>query len=131
MTPELTVLALAILLQAVQLTLLAVPANMELGTRYTLSPRDEPPPEQLSRRTARMQRALSNHFEALTLFTAAVVLVSVSGQSGWFTAACAWVYLLARIAYVPAYTRGWVPARSILWAVGFFATILMTLAALL
>ncbi|TCP62221.1 putative MAPEG superfamily protein [Rhodovulum bhavnagarense] len=131
MTPELYALALAILVQAVQFALLAIPANMELGTKYTLSPRDEPPTDQLSRQTARAQRALNNHFEGLILFTAAVVLITVSEQSTWFTALCAWIYLAARIAYVPAYTRGWVPARSLIWTTGFAATILMTLAALL
>ncbi|MBK1636935.1 MAPEG family protein [Rhodovulum adriaticum] len=131
MTPELYALALAILVQAVQFTLLAVPANRELGTEYTLSPRDEPPADQLSRQTSRAQRALNNHFEGLILFTAAVVLITVSDQSTWFTALCAWIYLAARIAYVPGYIRGWVPARSYIWAAGFAATILMTLAALI
>ena len=37
MTPELTALALCGLLQAVQFALFALPANLELGTGYTLS----------------------------------------------------------------------------------------------
>ncbi len=41
MTPELTALALAGLLQAVQFVLMAVPANLELGPGYT-SPRAIP-----------------------------------------------------------------------------------------
>lgn len=131
MTPELTALALAILLQAVQFVLTAIPANLELGTEFTLSPRDEEPPREMSRRTGRLFRALNNHFEGLILFTAAVTLVTVSNQSTWFTAACAWVYLIARIAYVPAYVQGWVPARSLIWTAGFAATILMTLATLI
>ncbi|MDR9483807.1 MAG: MAPEG family protein, partial [Sediminimonas sp.] len=35
MTPELTALTLAALLQVVQYVLYAVPANLELGTGYT------------------------------------------------------------------------------------------------
>ncbi len=132
MTPELTVLALAALLQAVQFALMAVPANLELGTRATLSPRDgQPLAEKVSPRTARLIRALNNHFEALILFTIAVVVVTLSGQSTGFTAACAWIYLAARIAYIPAYAFGWVPWRSLIWSVGFFATLAMLLAALL
>ena len=73
----------------------------------------------------------SNHFEGLILFTLAVVVISLSGQSTWFTGLCAWVYLLARILYVPAYALGLVPWRSALWAAGFFATVLMLVAALL
>ena len=48
MTPELTALALAGLLQAVQFHLFAIPANKELGTGYTSSPRDRPPSRQMS-----------------------------------------------------------------------------------
>ena len=77
MTPELTALALAGLLQAVQFALFAIPANMQLGTGYTSAPRDRPPSRQLSLRTARMQRALNNHFEGLILFTLAVVVVTL------------------------------------------------------
>ena len=130
MTPELTTLALAALLQAVQFLLFAVPANMELGTGYTSSARDRPPSRPLSDRTGRLQRALNNHFEGLILFTIAVTVVTLGGQSTGFTAACAWTYLAARVLYIPAYAFGWRPWRSAIWGVGFFATMAMIVAAL-
>ncbi len=135
MTPELTVLALAALLQVVQFALMAIPANLELGVGKTASPRDTsrlktPLVEQVSDRTGRLMRAFTNHFEALILFTIAVVVVSVSDQSTGFTAACAWVYLGARVLYIPAYALGWVPWRSFIFFVGLLATTLMILAAL-
>ena len=43
MTPELTALTLAALLQVVQYGLYAVPANLELGPGYTMSARDREP----------------------------------------------------------------------------------------
>ncbi|MFN4154888.1 MAG: MAPEG family protein [Paracoccaceae bacterium] len=131
MTPELTALALAGLLQCLQFLLFAVPANMELGTGYTSSARDKPPSRQLSPRTARLQRALNNHFEALILFTLAVVVVTLGQQSTAVTQAAAWVYLAARILYIPAYAFGWRPWRSAIWGIGFFATLTMIVAALL
>lgn len=136
MTPELTVLALAALWQVVQITLMAVPANLELGTGKTLSPRDpdrldRPLMDQVSRRTGRLHRAMNNHFEGLILFTIAVVVVVLGDASSGLTVACAWVYLVARILYVPAYAFGWVPWRSLFWAVGLGATILMLLAAVI
>ncbi|MEY4697983.1 MAG: hypothetical protein RIT14_2411 [Pseudomonadota bacterium] len=131
MTPELTALALAGLLQAVQFMLFAIPANAELGVAYTSSPRDVPPPRPMSRLTARLQRAMNNHFEGLILFTLAVLVVTLGGQSTALTQGCAWAYLAARIAYVPAYALGWSPLRSAIWSVGFFATLAMLLAALL
>ena len=130
MTAELTVLTLAGLLQALQFGVFAIPANKELGTGYTASPRDRAPSRSLTTRTGRLQRALNNHFEGLILFTLAVVVITLSGQSTWFTALCAWLYLGARILYVPAYALGLVPWRSAIWAVGFFATVLMLIMAL-
>ena len=131
MTPELTALALAGLLQAVQFLLFAVPANMELGTGYTSSARDRPPSRQLSDRTARLQRAMNNHFEGLILFTLAVVVVTLGQQSSGVTQTAAWVYLAARILYIPAYAFGLRPWRSVIWAAGFFATLTMIAAALI
>ncbi|WP_372613655.1 MAPEG family protein [Aquicoccus sp.] len=130
MTPELTALTLAALLQAVQFALYAVPANLELGPGYTMSARDREPSKPLSPRTARLGRAMTNHFEGLILFTIAVVVVTLAGQSTAFTAACAWTYLVARVLYVPAYYFGLRPGRSLIWGVGFLATLLMLLAAL-
>ncbi len=133
MTPELTALALAGLLQAVQYGLMAVPANLELGPARTLGPRDEGRAAleaEMSPRTARLARALTNHFEALILFAIAVVVVTLAEKGSALTAACGWIYLGARVLYVPAYALGWVPWRSLIWAAGFGATVLMLLAGL-
>lgn len=136
MTSELTALTLAALLQVVQFVLMSVPANRELGPHKTASPRDRSRlggslEDQLSEKTARLYRALNNHFEGLILFTIACVVITVSKQATPFTAACAWVYLMARVAYVPAYYFGLAPWRSLIWFVGFGATTCMLIAALL
>ncbi|MBP9950982.1 MAG: MAPEG family protein [Cypionkella sp.] len=131
MTPELTTLALAGLLQAAQYAAFAIPANLELGTGYTSSARDKPPSRQLSVKTARLQRAMNNHFEALILFTLAVVVVTLSNQSSATTQTAVYIYLVARIAYVPAYYLGLRPWRSAIWFAGFLATMTMILAALI
>jgi len=135
MTPELTALTLAALLQVVQYALMAIPANLELGADKTLSPRDadgmeKPLRAQVSRGTARLYRALDNHFEGLILFTIACLAITLAGKSTPFTAALAFTYLGARVLYIPAYYFGWVPWRSLIWAAGFLATVLMLLVAL-
>lgn len=130
MTSELAALAAAGLLHAGQLAWLALRANMEVGTRYFLTARDQPPPRPLSTGTARLKRAYENHTEALVLFVLAVVAVSLTKGTTPFTALCAWVYLGARVLYVPAYLGDWNPGRSAIWAVGFLATLAMILAAL-
>jgi uncharacterized MAPEG superfamily protein len=131
MTPELTALALAGLLQVVQLTLFAIPANLELGTGYTSSPRDTPPSRPLSTRTGRLQRAMNTHFEALILFTIAVTVVTLGNQSTAVTQYAAWIYLGARLLYTPSYALGWRPWRSAIWGIGFLATVTMLIAALI
>ena len=131
MTPELTALALAGLLQALQFTVFAIPANVELTPGYTTSPRDRPPSRQMSTLTGRLQRALNNHFEGLILFTLAVVVVTLGNQSTPVTQYAAWTYLAARVLYIPAYAFGWRPWRSAIWTVGFGATLTMIVAALI
>jgi uncharacterized MAPEG superfamily protein len=131
MTPELTALTLAALLQFVQFTLYAVPANRDLGVGYTSSARDRPPSRPLSILSGRMQRAMNNHFEGLILFSIAVMVVTLSNQSTQTTQFAALTYLAARTAYIPAYAFGWRPWRSAIWSVGFFATLTMLVAALI
>ncbi len=135
MTPELTALTLAALLQVAQFVLMSVPANKELGPGKTASARDRSRlggdiQDQLSDKTARLYRALNNHFEGLILFTIACVVVTLSDGSTLFTAACAFAYLVARVVYIPAYYFGLSPWRSLIWFVGFGATTLMLIAAL-
>ncbi len=131
MTAELLVLTLALLLQAGQFVAMAVFANRDLGPGYTMSARDRPPSQDMGQLAGRLHRALTNHFEALILYTGATVVVVLSDQSSAFTALCAWIYLGARALYVPAYAFGWRPGRSIIWFVGFGATLAMLLAALI
>lgn len=132
MTPELQVLAYAVVLQAIQFALMSISANLDLGTSKTLSARDEsrlggPLSSQLSDKPARLYRAMNNHFEALILYTAAVVVVVLGDKTTGLTAICAWTYLAARILYVPAYYFGWAPWRSLIWFTGFLATLAMVL----
>lgn len=128
MPVELTVLAYAALLQYVQFVLMAVPVNKQLGPAYTGGNRDEQ--KQPWGVAGRLKRALDNHFEGLILFTIAVVVVVLGEASTPATEAAAWTYLVARIAYVPAYASGVFLVRSLIWTVGFVATLVMLLAAL-
>ncbi|WP_425040773.1 MAPEG family protein [Primorskyibacter sp. S187A] len=131
MTPELTALTLAALLQVIQFVLVSIPANLELGTKITLAPRDTGPlMEQVSPRTARLARAMNNHFEGLILFAIACLVITFSDQGDKYTAACAAIYVLARVLYIPAYAFGWAPWRSLIWMVGFGATTAMLVMAL-
>lgn len=124
---ELQVLAYAALLQFVQFILMAVPVNVQLGVAYTGGNRDEQ--KQATGVPGRLKRALENHFEGLILFTIAVVVVVLGEASSTLTERCAWAYLGARILYVPAYAAGVFLVRSLIWTVGFVATAVMLIAA--
>lgn len=126
---EVQILGWAALLAVAQLFLFAVPANLQLGSHYLAGPRDERC--ELSGVAARLQRAFLNHVEGLVIFTAAVVVVALGDASSAVTRGCAILYLVARVAYVPVYALGLRWIRSAVWAVGFLATLVMILAALL
>lgn len=129
MGAELTALGLAAFLQALQIGLAGWSMNRDVGVAWNAGPRDTVP--EMSALTGRLRRAVDNHFQGLVLFAIAVLLVTLGGQGNALTAGCAWVYLLARALYVPAYAFGWSPWRSLIWAAGFAATMLMILAALI
>lgn len=129
MTPELTALALSVILTAAQFLAYSSAATRQTGIKYAAGPRDEA--RTLTGLAGRLKRALDNQFEGLTLFTAAATIVTLSNSTNPFTAACAWTYLTARLAYAPAYALGWTPWRSAIWAVGFLATLLMVISTLI
>lgn len=123
MAAEATALGLAALLQAIQIGLAGMSMNRDVGPKWNAGPRDDTPV--LSPMTGRLRRAVDNHFEGLILFAIAVLVVVMSDRSNAVTVICAWTYLAARILYVPAYAFGWAPWRSVIWGVGFIATLFM------
>ncbi len=129
MTPELTALALAGILQIIQMSLHVLTHDMQIGIKTALGSRDKA--ITLTGAAARLQRAYNNHFESLAIFTIAVIVVTLSNQSTALTQNCAWAYVIARALYIPAYAFGLTPWRSIIWTVGIVAATVMLLAALL
>lgn len=128
MPVEVKILGYAALLQFAQFLLMAIPVNVQLGTKYTAGPRDEQ--REILGVAGRLKRAMENHFEGLILFSIAVVVVVLGNASTALTAQCAWAYLIARVLYVPAYASGIHLLRTLIWAVGFFATLTMLITAL-
>jgi uncharacterized MAPEG superfamily protein len=129
MTPELTVLTLSTLWLAVHFAVYSVAANRQVGVKTALGPRDEP--IRLTGFAGRAQRAMNNMFEAMILFTPAIAVIELSDQNSAHTMIAAWAFYAARVLYMPAYLFGWVPARSLIWMVGFFATLILLAAALI
>ena len=116
MTTELTILGWTLVLAIFQILLPAHFRNKETGVAYNASPRDnEGPPIGLV--TARLQRAQKNLFETLPLFIGAVLIAHVADIHTSTTYWGAWLYLVARIIYVPLYGFGIPYIRSLVWVV--------------
>lgn len=129
MTTELTLLGWTLVLALIQILLASTLRTQETGVKYNAGPRDggAPPPRPV---TARLQRAQANLFETLPLFAAAVLIAHVSGSEGDLTLWGCWLYLVARIVYVPLYAAGIPMVRSLVWLVSL-AGLVLVLAAVL
>ncbi|MBW7920542.1 MAG: MAPEG family protein [Rubellimicrobium sp.] len=123
MSAELTVLVLAAVLMIVQMALPSMLGRDQMPPGWAASPRDEP--VALAGRAGRAERAWRNLIEALPLFIIAVVALTVADRGTGLTALLAWVWLAARVLYVPAYILGLSPWRSAIWGVGFLANLVM------
>jgi len=129
MTIELTLLAWTLVLALVQIGLAGMLRTQETGTAYNVGPRDEPGPPKRPV-TGRMQRAQANLFETLPLFIAAVLIAHVADRDGALTLWGCWLYLIARIVYVPLYAFGIPVLRTLVYMVGLTGLVLI-LAAIL
>lgn len=130
MTTELTLLACTLLLAIVQFMLASFLRTRETGVAYNTSARDDAGPP-VGRLTARMQRAQKNLYETLPLFIAAVLIVAVAQAEGALSLYGCWLYLIARIAYVPLYALGIPVVRSLVWLASLTGLLMVIAAALL
>ncbi|WP_426195380.1 MAPEG family protein [Massilia sp. DWR3-1-1] len=129
MTTELTLLAWTLVLALAQIFLASTLRTKETGLSYNVSARDTdaPPPGRL---TARAQRAQANLFETLPLFAAAVLIAHSANVHSSVTVMACWLYLGARIVYLPLYLLGVPVLRTLVWGVSL-AGLVMLLKALL
>jgi len=128
MTPELTYVALAIILAVVQIFLPATGRTLQFGSKWNAGPRGEvmPPVTPL---TGRLERAQANLYETLPLFIGAVLVAHVAGEDGFLTYWGASLYFWARVVYVPLYAFGVTGLRSLAFLASLVG-LLMIVAAL-
>ena len=72
---------------------------------------------------ARANAAQANSFEAFPFFAAAVIVAHLTQAPQDRVDALAVIFIVARAAYVVCYLADWHWARSIVWTIGFVATI--------
>ena len=113
MTADLWALVAAMLLAVVQLTLSSVLTLRQLGGAWVAGARDEP--REVTGVSGRLVRAHRNLLEIFPQFVAALFLVHAAHAAGSMSTIGAWLFVIARLLYVPAYAFGPVGARPICW----------------
>jgi len=129
MTIELKMLALSVVLGLIQIVLASHAGSLQLGYRWTASPRDEMPPL-LTGVAGRLDRALRNFLETFPFFAAAVITAHIVNRHDWLTEGGVQLYFWARIVYVALYALGVPLVRSLIWNLATCGIIMVLLALL-
>ena len=124
---EILVLALGVVVLFVHISLQGILATLELGTKWNASPRDE----RIVVRgpvAGRAERALRNYLETFPALVALALALVVLNKTGGLGATGAWIWLLARVVYIPLYLLGIPYIRSAVWTVSAVGLFLMFIA---
>lgn len=124
MSTELSILAWTLVLALIQVLLPSVVRTRETGIGYEAGPRDQPGPPQ-RKITGRLFRAQANLFETFPIFAAAILIVHVAGRENVLSVYGAWIYLVARLVYVPLYAAGIPFLRSVAWVASVVGILLV------
>ena len=112
--PQLVVASVALLF--VHIAAQAITVTREFGSRWNAGPRDEGlRPE--GKLAGRAERALRNYLETFPAFGLLALALIVTGRADGAGMTGAWLWLAARIVYLPLYIAGVPYLRSLVWTV--------------
>lgn len=116
---EIRIAALGAVLLVVHILIATQLKTRQYGTRWNIGARDEgvPPPSPI---TGRMIRAQANFEETFPIAIVALLGVVLAGRTSASTALGGWIWLAARLAYVPLYAAGVPVVRTLAWGVSIF-----------
>ncbi len=112
---ELKILGYAVLLGLAQILLTAFVRTRAYGSKWNTGVRDDTPTDRKTPLVGRLERAQANFFETFALFAAAVLACTAAGRLNHGTEIGCWLYLVARIVYVPLYAAGVPYIRTRVW----------------
>lgn len=121
LTDELSILALYGLIVALTLVAQASGALGQLGMGYMLSARDDN--LGASGLPGRLERALNNSVTTLALVAPPILILGLRDAYSAQSLLAAQAFLVARILYLPAYILGIPLMRTLVWTIGFAATL--------
>ena len=120
---ELTMLLWSAVLFVLHVGIAAVGADARNGIGWAFGNRDTQP--ELPAWVDRSHRAQANMAENLLPFACFVILVHLSGNTGYWSALGAQLFLYARIAYLPLYLFGIQVVRSLAYMVGLVGMLMV------
>ncbi len=124
MTPELSVLAWGCVLAIAHIFLAVRFKTRQYGTKWNVGARDEELPP-LDPVAGRLARAQANFFETFPIFAAAALIVVLAGLDDRWTAIGAWLWLGARLVYLPLYAFGVPVVRTLVFLVSVVGILLV------
>src|SRR3982751_5132608 len=116
MPVELKILALGALLLFVHIFTATRFKTAQYGRKWNVGARDEDLPE-ANPLTGRTMRAQANFQETFPIAIVALLGVVLAGKTSQWTALGGWIWLAARIIYLPLYITGTPVVRTIVWTV--------------
>jgi uncharacterized MAPEG superfamily protein len=116
MAVELKILALGALLLFIHIFLAVRFKTAQYGRKWNSSARDDALPP-ASPVTGRLIRAQANFEETFPIAIVALLGVVIAGRTSGTTAVGGWIWLGARILYIPLYWAGVPIVRTLCWAV--------------
>ena len=125
MTGDLWALLAALLLASVQLSIASILTLRQLGGTWVAGPRDTP--REVRGVSGRFVRAHRNLLEIFPQFVAALFLVHAADAVGVLSTVGAWLFVVARIIYVPAYAYAPSGVRPIFWLAAWLGIVLIAM----
>jgi uncharacterized MAPEG superfamily protein len=113
---ELKILALGALLLFIHIFLATRFKTAQYGRQWNVGARDEtlPEPNPVS---GRLMRAQANFEETFPIAIVALLGVVIAGKTSQWTAVGGWIWLGARIVYLPLYWAGIPVIRTFVWTI--------------
>jgi uncharacterized MAPEG superfamily protein len=117
MAIELEILGLGAIVLLVHIFAAVHLKTRQYGTKWNTGARDETQPA-LNPVAGRLARAQANFLETFPVAIVALIGVVVAGRTSQWTAIGGWIWLGARIVYLPLYAAGVPQIRTLAWAIG-------------
>lgn len=114
MPVELTIIAWGMILLLVHIFAAAHVKTKQYGAKWNMGARDESLPP-LNPIAGRLARAQANFMETLPIAIVALIGVVVAGRTSEWTALGGWIWLAARVVYLPLYAVGVPVVRTIIF----------------